>query len=205
VERVVLSHFHIDHCLDLFALAFARNNKSIQPVPQIEIVGPVGLAELLARGESTLGRRAKDPNAVITEVALDSHGRGQLEREGARLSCVANGHRPEAVSWRADLADATSFAYTGDTPEDARVAELAHGVDLFVIECSHPDDRAVAGHLTPSSAGRLARDSQCRRVLLTHFYPDMDPELARAGVAKLFTGPIDLAHDGSIHLIRSGR
>jgi ribonuclease BN (tRNA processing enzyme) len=94
------------------------------------------------------------------------------------------------------------LAYTGDTPENPVVAELARAVDLFVIECSNPDDRAVAGHLTPSSAGRLARDSQCRRVLLTHFYPDMDPELARAGAAHFFTGPIDLACDGSVHELR---
>src|SRR5688572_26913771 len=43
IERVVISHFHADHCLDLFALAFARNNPTLHPLPTLEIVGPVGL------------------------------------------------------------------------------------------------------------------------------------------------------------------
>lgn len=202
VERVVLSHFHIDHCLDVFALAFARNNRAFQPAPPLEIVGPVGLAAMLERGEHSLARIAKDPQATITEVALDANGRASLDRSGMRLSCVANGHTSEAVSWRADLDDGASLAYTGDTPANPRVAELAHEVDLFVIECSNPDERAVPGHLTPTSAGELARDSRCRRALLTHFYPDMQPELARSVAARVFHGPIELARDGSVHALR---
>jgi ribonuclease BN (tRNA processing enzyme) len=202
VERVVLSHFHIDHCLDVFALAFARNNRAFQPAPPLEIVGPVGLAAMLARGEHSLARIAKDPQATITEVVLDANGRASLDRSGMRLSCVANGHTSEAVSWRADLEAGASLAYTGDTPANPLVAELARDVDLFVIECSNPDERAVPGHLTPTSAGQLARDSRCRRALLTHFYPDMQSELAREVAARLFAGPIELAHDGSVHALR---
>src|SRR5882672_9397552 len=125
VERVVLSHFHIDHCLDVFALAFARNNRAFQPAPPLEIVGPVGLAAMLERGEHSLARIAKDPQATITEVALDGDARAALARPGMRLSCVANGHTSEAVSWRADLDGGASLAYTGDTPANPRVAELA--------------------------------------------------------------------------------
>jgi ribonuclease BN (tRNA processing enzyme) len=202
VERVVLSHFHIDHCLDVFALAFARSNSAFQPAPPLEIVGPVGLAAMLERGEHSLARIAKDPQATITEVALDGNGRASLSRSGVRLSCVANGHTSEAVSWRADLDGGASLAYTGDTPANPRVAELAREVDLFAIECSNPDHRAVPGHLTPSSAGELARASHCRRVLLTHFYPDMQPDLAREIVARIYPGPIELARDGSLHALR---
>jgi ribonuclease BN (tRNA processing enzyme) len=195
VERVVISHFHLDHCLDLFALAFARNNPAFAP-RDLELLGPAGLARLLDRGEGTLGRWARDPRARIGEVPPGA----RLEREGLALRCAATGHTPEALAWRADLRGGASVAYTGDTGENFDVAELARGVDLFVAECSFPETQAVPGHLTPSSAGRLAVRAECARLLLTHFYPSVDPEEARASAAKIYRGPIELARDGSRHV-----
>lgn len=199
VERVVISHFHVDHCLDLFALAFARHNPAFRPAPPLEIVGPVGLGALLDRGEGTLGRWARDPAAEVTEVPLDADGRGELRRADVHLRCVATGHTAEALAWRADLGTGASVAYTGDTGENEAVAELAEGVDLFVAECSHPDEAAPAKHLTPSSAARLAVRAGCGRLVLTHFYPEQDPEQARLVAARTFPGPIELARDGSVH------
>lgn len=198
IERVVLSHFHVDHCLDLFALSFARHNPGLQPVPPLEIVGPVGLAKLIDRAEGSLARWAKGPNAELVELAADARGRAELARPEMRLACVANGHTSDSVSWRVDLAGGASLAYSGDTPFEPRVAELARDVDLFVVECSHPDGRGVPGHLTPTSAAELARLSRCRRLVLTHFYPQVEPTDARAIAAGIYGGPIELAHDGAV-------
>jgi ribonuclease BN (tRNA processing enzyme) len=199
VERVVVSHFHLDHCLDLFALAFARRNPRFAPVPALEIVGPVGTARLLAGAEAGLGRGARDPGATVCEAAPGE----RLQRGGLELTCVRTGHTAEALAWRADLGDGQSVAYTGDTPEAPPVAELAREVELFVVECSMPDERPVAGHLTPSSAGRMAAASGCRRLLLTHFYPEVEPEEARRVAARVYAGPIELARDGSEHPLRA--
>jgi ribonuclease BN (tRNA processing enzyme) len=198
VERVVISHFHIDHCLDLFALAFARRNPRFDPLPPLEIVGPYGLRALLERGENTLGGQAREPGAEVSEV---ESGKG-VQRGGARLTCVRTGHTRESLAWRAELASGESVAYTGDTPESDAVAALARDVDLFVVECSAPDEQPIPNHLTPSSAGRMAAASGCRRLLLTHFYPELEPERARRTVAQTFTGPVELARDGSRHPLR---
>jgi ribonuclease Z len=197
VRRVVFSHYHLDHCLDLFALAFARRNPRFAPAP-LELVGPVGLARLVDETARALGRWAVDPDATVREVALDGEGRGSVERGALRLRCRKNGHNAESVSWRLDHAR-WSLAYTGDTDEDPRVAELAEGVGLLVAECSFADDDAAPNHLTPRSAGRLARDARAGRLLLTHFYPGLEPEDARAAAARVFEGPIELARDGSMH------
>jgi ribonuclease BN (tRNA processing enzyme) len=197
VERVVVSHFHADHCLDLFALAFARNNPTLRPLPPLEIVGPVGLAELLAKASTAPGRWLKQPEWSLTEVALDATGRAGLERGGSTLSCCSNGHTAESLSWRLDLAGGPSFAYSGDTPFAPQVAELSRGADLFLLECSHPDGQGIPKHLTPILAGELARAADCRKLALTHFYPGLEPEDARAVVRRAFPGPIELARDGA--------
>ena len=196
VERVVVSHFHPDHVLDLFALAFARRNPAFRPAPPLELVGPDGLAELVASGEQVFGRWVRDEARTLRTLPALEGRPSALATGGLELAACATGHTPEALAWRCTLPDGSRVAYTGDTGEVAAVAELARGVDLFVAECSFPDEQAQAGHLTPSSAARLARAAGCARLLLTHFYPSQDPEEARRAAARIFTGPIELARDG---------
>jgi ribonuclease BN (tRNA processing enzyme) len=131
--------------------------------------------------------------------AVEPRERGRIMAGDFELSWTATDHTPEALAWRVDLADGASVTYSGDSGDTQALARLARETELFVCECSFPDDRAVAHHLTPSSAGRLARDAGCERLLLTHFYPEMDPEAARRGAAREFSGAIELARDGSRH------
>lgn len=208
IERVLVSHFHPDHWLDLLALAFARRNPALGGAPPLEIVGPRGLAAMLERAAGALGAKNWLRFESTTFVEIDpSSCEAPLERGPARFTWTATGHTPEGVAWRVDLGgedEKRSVAYTGDTGENPAVADFARGVSLFVCECSFPDVEAIALHLTPSSAGRLAARAGCGRLLLTHFYPSLDPEAARAGAAAVFSGPIELAHDGSVHQIGAG-
>jgi ribonuclease BN (tRNA processing enzyme) len=197
VERIVLSHYHLDHCLDLFAFAFARRNPGFAPAPPLEVIGPTGLARLGDRAEGALGSWSRDPAASFVEVDPAEGPSRVLERGPLRLTWAATGHTPEALAWRADVAGGGSVAYSGDSPEELAVARLASGADLFVCECSHPDGEAAVGHLTPSSAARLAAASGARRLLLTHFYPAVDPQRARAIAARTYSAPIELARDGA--------
>jgi ribonuclease BN (tRNA processing enzyme) len=199
VRRVVLSHYHVDHCLDLLALAFARRNPAFAPAPplerpRLERIGPRGLARIVDGAPAVFGGYAADPNAHTREVEPGE----PLEVDGLRLSSVATRHTHEALAWRVDLPGGASLLYTGDTGPNPDVAALGRGVDLFLAECSFPDDAAVEHHLTPSSAARLARDAGARELCLTHFYPGTDPEAARAVAARTFAGPIHLAHDGAV-------
>lgn len=200
VRRVVLSHYHLDHCLDLFALAFARHNPAAAGpagVGEIELIGPRGLVARLQGAPGVLGHGAAMPRATLVEVEPGE----VVERAGLVWRSVANGHTPEALSWRVQPAGrgpAWSLVYTGDTPDDARVAELARGVGTLLAECSFPEEEAVPNHLTPGAAAGLARRAGAERLILTHFYPSMDPEEARARAALGFDGALELAADGRV-------
>lgn len=201
VERVVLSHFHTDHWLDLYALFFARRNPDLRAGP-LEVIGPVGLRARVAAAPAALGPWVADPSARLCEVEPDARGCVRLEREGLRLSATLTGHAPEALAWRADFdtpRGPRSACFSGDTGENPAVAELARGADLCVFECSFPDEAAVEHHLTPSSAARLAHAAQARTLMLTHFYPSLEPEQARARAALAYGGPIEIARDGALH------
>jgi len=195
VERVVLSHFHLDHCLDLFALAFARHSPRLAAAPTLELIGPRGLAARVRDVPGVLGPWAAHTRTSVHEVEPGE----ELERDGLRWRSTANGHTPEALSWRVDSAlDGLAFVYTGDTGPDPRVAELARGADTLLAECSFPEEEAVPNHLTPLGAAALARAAGVGRLILTHFYPSLDPEEARAEAALGFDGVIELARDGAL-------
>ena len=195
VERVVFSHWHTDHCLDLFALCFARRNPALRDLPTLDLVGPRGLAHLVEQGPSVLGRWVADRDCRVTELTA-VEGRVAFEREDLVGQGFENGHAPGALSWRFEAPAIGTLSYSGDSGETEGLARAAEGADLFICECAFPDGQAVEGHLTPSSAGRVAARAGVGRLLLTHFYPSLDPEAARSGAAVEFSGPIRAAYDG---------
>ena len=87
------------------------------------------------------------------------------------------------------------LAYSGDTDYCPGLVALARDADVLIAECSFPDDRKVTGHLTPSLVGRAARESGCRKVVLTHLYPPCDTcDIAQA-VQGEFAGTVIVAED----------
>lgn len=198
IERVVLSHFHTDHCLDLLALAFARRSPSLAGrLPALEIVGPRGTAALVERGAAFGGERGWTRFTDARIVEVDPHARGATLAAGdLELAWTATQHTEHAVAWRVRGPCGATLVYSGDTGENEDVAALAREADLFVCECSFPDEAPVARHLTPSSAARLARAAGAHRLLLTHFYPSVAPDEARRVAARTFPGPIEASYDG---------
>ena len=200
IRRIVVTHFHLDHVLDLFALAYARRNPAFE-AQELELIGPVGLRKFVEQAGKAFGGVERgfdgvhyievDPGAKIASKSFEEY----------RLSTVDTHHSKLSLAWRVDLPAGGSVCYSGDSGEERAVAELAKGVELFCCECSFPEEQAQPNHLNPAGAGRLAAHAGCERLLLTHFYPSMDPERAQREAAEVFEGPIELARDGSRHPI----
>ncbi len=66
----------------------------------------------------------------------------------------------------------------------------------MLLECSFPDDGKIQGHLTPSECGKIAAETECGRLVLTHFYPQVIGTDIKSSVEKFYDGPVDLAYDG---------
>ncbi len=98
-----------------------------------------------------------------------------------------------------ELRPGQSFAFVMDTSWCAGALELAHGVDLLVCEAtflSTEQDLATrCGHLTAREAGRLARRSGARRLVLTHFSDRYSDENAFAAEAREEFDDVIVAND----------
>ncbi|QDU84956.1 ribonuclease Z [Planctomycetes bacterium Pla163] len=200
IRGVVLSHEHTDHCADLLHLLFARRNPGVGEIPELELVGPRGTAALLARCQVWAGRTDEHGNALPTDgvrvlevdpssEARAADGASTVRCGTLRLEPTATFHTSNAVAWRVTFESGFVLVYSGDCPAEesgghAALAELARGADLLLVECSAPDTAPLPGHLTPSSVAAIAGEARPRHVLLTHFYPDLEPDDAVAAVER---------------------
>ncbi len=106
-------------------------------------------------------------------------------------------HSVPSVGFRVN-AGGRLLSYSGDTDYCANIVQLGRNADLLILECSFPEERKKEGHLTPSLAGRIAREASCRKLLLTHFYPVFQGHDILKECRKEFAGEILMAEDGMI-------
>lgn len=93
-------------------------------------------------------------------------------------------------------------AVTGDTRPCRGTVEAARGADLLVHDSTFGDPEAERAketmHSTAREAGRMARESEARRLVLTHLSTryDQDPSPLLAQAAEEYRGELAVAHDG---------
>lgn len=194
VRRVLLTHHHPDHTLDLAHLLFAYRYVRPARTAPLEVIGGPGTRAFVGRLVDLYGDWIRPAFPFeVTEVRP-----GQtLERGGWRATTHPVAHDASSVAYRLEAAGRV-VALTGDSDACPGLVEAGAGADLLVLECSNPDGAKVAGHLTPSEAGRIAAEAGARRLLLTHRYPACDGhDLAAAARASGYRGDIVVADDGT--------
>lgn len=195
VDRVLFTHFHPDHTVDvvplLFAIKYGAEEERERP---LTLYGPEPFEDFFGRimdvwGEWMLG----DYPIEIRE--LPHACPSPIDLPGLRVSWAPAEHRPESIAYRLEGEDGT-FVYTGDTEYTESVVELAKEAHTLLIECSFPDDAPVPGHLTPGGVARIAHEAGVERVVLTHIYPPADALDLRQEVGRGFDGEVLVAEDG---------
>lgn len=199
-SHVAVTHFHVDHWGELPHLLLALR-WGIEPARQapLTLLGPTGLAERLTHLRRAFGSWVLDPGYPLDVVELPPTGSRELATDVV-LEWCPTGHSDESLAYAVRHAG-RRLVYTGDTGPSPELAAWSAGCDLLLAECSLPEDRAMAVHLTPSQAGALARDAGAKSLVLTHFYPPVEAVQPARGAGGVFAGPVAAARDGDRFLI----
>jgi len=192
IDLIFLSHFHPDHCADLVPFLFATKYAFAQTrTKALNLAGGPGLHDLLHGLQKVFGR-------WIVPEGYPFHlheAKGMIPFENFILKTLPLTHSESSIALRVEIPGGKALVYSGDTDYCENIVALAKNADLLILECSLPEEMKVEGHLFPSLAGRIARESLCKRLLLTHFYPPCDEQDLAREVAKEFAGEIILAED----------
>lgn len=191
LDRVFLTHYHLDHSLDLATALFALRIPGSRPARPLSVYGPPGLKRLYRRLNTAFHGWLTPRGYRLT---LRELGETTLRLPGYRLTTRRMRHSAPAIGYRLE-GQGRRIAYSGDTDVCPAIVELGHRADLLILECSTTDERKVPGHLTPSECGRIAAAAGCRHLLLSHFYPVFRGYDIRRRVRRAYRGRLTLARD----------
>ncbi len=188
ISTIFISHFHLDHCSDVFPMMLNRALIDSSANEQLTIYGPEGLKAWYNQIAATQGSWLKKARPNITELddsALDWHG--------ITVSCRPNDHTSNSISYL--ITGKAKLFYSSDMEYQESLIGFARGSDWAIMECALPEHLKRSGHMTPSAVGRFASEAKVKHLLLTHLYPENDrPELIEE-VACYFKGKIIMAED----------
>ncbi len=191
---IFFTHYHPDHVADLIPILFCLRNCTWEENEghRLRVWGPRGLLNHLRGLEQAYGRWVQNSGEEVKFYELK---RRLLDFPGFRLIWGKVIHKSESVGYRFEVAGRV-ICFSGDSGYCQELIRLCHQADLAVLECSHPDEHAVEGHLSPSLAGKIAESAGVKKLILNHFYPDAESSNLVEVASKFYSGPIVLAEDG---------
>jgi ribonuclease BN (tRNA processing enzyme) len=193
VDFLCLTHFHPDHVSDFVPFLFAMNYtvRFTRSLP-LHIIGPQGVENFYTRLKEIYGEWIA---SKTYDLSLHQAAEERLDFSDLAIQTLPMQHSDASIGFRVE-AGGKALVYSGDTDYCQNIVRLGKKADLLILECSFPDERKAAGHLTPTLAGRIAREAHSKKLLLTHFYPVFQGHDILKECQKEFSGEILLAEDG---------
>jgi ribonuclease BN (tRNA processing enzyme) len=211
VDAVLISHLHADHFLDLvpysYALCYAPRQ---QPVPvagwpgtenpaRPQLYAPSGAVEMFRRIAGCFGNEELVEHAFSLHEyqALDELTIGPLRVRFCEVPHYTTTNAIELSS------NGSRFTFSADCSPNEQLVRFAQDTDVLMIEATlpRPERTGIRGHLTPGEAGEHGKLAGARRLVLTHYSDEMDPEWARAQAVETFGGPVELAEEGAVYSV----
>jgi len=202
-----VSHFHIDHVSGFHTLA--KFNFS-QGLNVCVAEGRKKDFDILVNPPYTIGIKHKPENIGKLPYNVRVH---ELMEKNDKLpfpvSCIELFHAYKGHGYRFKLEDKI-IAYSGDTGICENSVRLAKDADVLIHECSYDLPRDDPwGHVDPTSAARLAKKANVKKLVLTHFdasiYTTFEKrENAEKIAQKVFPNTLAAKDDMAITLFRYG-
>lgn len=191
LDAVVVSHRHVDHCMDLVGM-FHQLRFGPGGPRQVDLYAAPGVVEVLTGvlSEAPAFREV----FRCREVAAGDH----VDVGPFAIDLYPAAHPPPTLSMRIEVGDHV-LAYSADSGGDQALVECARGADLFLCEATWQGDGSDIPpdiHLTATQAGELARKVGVPRLMITHVLGSLDPQASRKEASKAFGGDVELAVQG---------
>lgn len=179
IDTIVISHLHGDHFggLPFFILDAQFYSKRTAP---LTLIGPPGFEQRLSdameisfAGSSTAKRKFGMTVHELTPGEAMRMTGGSVMGLEVRHACGA-----PPLGLRLEI-DGKMIAYSGDTEWTDNLLDLSRDADIFVVEALF-FDRSVPQHLDYATFRSHAARCSAKRIILTHFGPDMLAHLSEA-------------------------
>jgi len=177
-----LSHFHLDHIIGLHILNKFDFSQGI------DFYGPPSMRKSLSRVIAkpyTVPIRKMKTKIRLNELYKKSSIPIDVEFKKLKHSSVCYGFR--------FILEDKIISYCSDTGVCDNLFRLAKNADLLIAECSSASGQKPEKwpHLNPEQAALAAKKSRVKKMILTHFNPNLyirlkDRKMAEKNARKIF-------------------
>lgn len=191
--KIFISHLHPDHFGDLVSLlqAIYVYKKYGMVDNNIELYIPNGDMETETYSEKgsdgwygdkkytvhSLEYRYIEKYAKEANITIKGYNNLELNENGIKIKTLKVLHPISTYAFRIDTIDG-SITYSADTGVYDCFAKFANKSNLLICESTFLKGqyRSSNTHLYAHEAARIAKDANVEKLLLTHFWPEIDKE-----------------------------
>lgn len=191
INYIFITHIHPDHVSDLIAYLQLYYVDELQSKSRktLNIIGPKGFKEFYNKYLSAFGLLKKIKFVKVYEMSEMSK---KFSFGKVRVKYLKHSSGMNTAAYRFE-SNNKSVVIAGDTGPCKNIIDLSKNVNLLLIEAALPSK--FDGHLTPDQAGEIGDKANVKKLVLTHFYPEVEKIDIKKEAAKHFKGEIVLAKD----------
>ena len=191
LDAVFVTHAHVDHFADAYALQAALRYSPDGPLPPMPLYLPAGLFERMA---AVLTDRGAAEFAEAFDVRLLEAGAPVVVGDLTVVPAEVD-HIDPTYALRVSAGGAL-LCYTSDSAPGESVLAAARGADVLLAEATLPPAfEGRAPHMTPAQAAEVARGVGARTLVLTHLWPTVDRAAAAREAGERFGGRVIVAEE----------
>jgi len=195
MTHLFVSHFHVDHVGELASLffAFLYGMKTDRTEP-FTVIGPRGLDRVMEGLKLAFGSNLFEAKFPVNVRMVTPGERVELGPQST-ISVAKTPHTRESLAVRIE-SNGHTLCYTGDTDYDEELARFFSGADVLISECSFREPRERVPHLSVSETAQLASRARVARLIVTHFYFDVNESELKQELERGYTGEVMIGRDG---------
>lgn len=193
LDAIVVSHRHVDHCIDLIGAFYALRFDPDFQGRQVPLYAAAEVFETLASMMSADSAMSFSDIFAHREVG---HG-DQVAVGPMSLRLSRTVHPPPTVATRIEVGG-NVLAYSADTAAFDGLVDVARDADLFLCESTwagDPDNYPDGIHLTAREAATIAQQADVGKLVLTHIAGGTNRDQVLQEASEIFRGDIELAED----------
>ncbi|PKQ20968.1 MAG: hypothetical protein CVT66_02785 [Actinobacteria bacterium HGW-Actinobacteria-6] len=191
LDALIITHEHVDHFADVYALQAALRYAPAGPAPALRLYVPPGLFERMGAVLDERGRKELAEAFLVHELVV-----GDELHFGTLTVRVGEGDHVDPTFTLSASDGVSRIVYTSDIRLGDRAIDAALDADILLTEATLPPEYAGrAAHMTPAEAGELASRAGVGMLVLTHLWPTVDRVAAATEAAMSFSGRIIVANE----------
>lgn len=214
--KIFISHLHPDHFGDLTSIAhsllvyknlgYISDNVDIY-IPKSNIGGYAYCNYDLFRNTNIKPSIEYEYIKKFEEtcpINIIGYNNINYKNDDLTIKSLLVPHQISTYAFRINT-DEGSIVYSADTGTNNKLREFAKDCDLFICESTFlkGQTRLSDNHLYAYEAAMIARDANVNKLLLTHFWPELDKNLYLKEAKEIFENT-SVAEEGKRLVLRRG-